>query len=250
MQENFKIDKLAKDKFKLEWGEGLNASIYLSDDDILDFINTIDISINKMTDRTRPVKTEQIGVSKLNLSHRIWSYKNRMIQIEWGTLIKKIPLEELQRVFKNLVSIRTELEEQRRKEEEIFQTKLKIVTRYYMLGMVSLFFAVAFTAILIAFIFFVMELAIYAGIICVASWGFFVLFFYLQQENVKLMLEYGGENLGESVIPVLSNIPNNRRVVEMLTIFFIVFVFMAIYFSKTIPVILQKFGDPAHGINF
>ncbi|MGM0607524.1 MAG: hypothetical protein ACQESP_03790 [Candidatus Muiribacteriota bacterium] len=250
MQDEFNIEKISKEKFKIIWGTGTNSSEYLYDRDMIDFINCLETSLEKIKDVTRTVKTEQIAISKHNKSHKIWSYKNGTLQIEWGNLIRKTSLDDVENAFKSFSKLRKELILQQEKEEEEFREKFQVVKKFFIAGMVSLFFAVASTAIFIVFLFFIIELAIYAFIVMALTWIAFALFYYFQQKNVKGLIEHSGEQMGETVLPMLSSIPNNRKIVEMLTIFFIVFVFMAIYFSKTIPTILDKLGDPGHGIGF
>ncbi len=241
------IKKISADKFKIDWGEGLNCSVYMPSDEMVDFVTTLETAKKKMTSETRDVRTEQIAVSKLSSNHRVWSYKNRKVQIEWGNLLKKISVEELVSALKKFSKIKDELLEQQRREREEFEKRLRIIKKYFVAGLVSLFFGVMCFALFITFLFFVPELLIPITIANVIVWLFFFVFFYLQQKNVKGFMEVAKDNMGDTVLPVLSNIPNNRKVVEMLVVFFVVFVFMSIYFSKTINKVLDFYGDPTHG---
>ncbi|MCK9225207.1 MAG: hypothetical protein M0R46_07725 [Candidatus Muirbacterium halophilum] len=244
MQENVKIEKVSLGKFKITWGEGQNSDEYIPQEEMIDFVETLEKALSKMTSISRETKTEQIAVSKNNTSHRIWSYKNGMVQIEWGNLLKKITIDELKAATKNFTILKNELIEKDRVERIAFEKGYKRLYQFFILGMISLFVSTAVTALFVVFIFFVREYAMHAFILSIFCWSFFAIFYFLQQRNVKGLIEFTKDNAGEKILPMLSSIPNNRKVVEMITIFFIIFVFMSIYFSKTIPQVLNFYGNP------
>jgi|GEM_PF-5588895 len=243
MQEKLNI-KEGESKYTFTWGEDNQSKLYLPEDEVADFFRAMLEAEKKMKDISREIKTEQIAVSHINTQRRIWSYKNGNVQIEWNTLLKKVPTEDFFNAINTVKQSKKKYDERKKREKEEFDKKYKILYRLFIFGLISGGIAAFSFALIIGFLFFVREY-IHIPIILFTIFGTsFAVIYYLQQKNMKNLVNFAQDNMGESVLPLLSNIPGNRKVVEMMVVAFIVMVIMGIYFSKTIPKILDFYKNP------
>ncbi len=243
MQEKLTI-KEDENKYTFNWGEDNQSKLVLPEDEVDDFFRSILEAEKKMTDIARNIRTEQIAVSHINTQRRIWSYKNENVQIEWKTLLKKIPKEDFINACKVIKLSKKKYDERKQKEKEEYDKKYKILYRLFIFGLISGGIAAFSLALIIGFVFFVREYVHIPIILFTIFGSSFAIIYYMQQKNMKNLVNYTQDNMGENVLPLLSNIPDNRKMVEMMVVAFIVMIVMGIYFSKTIPKILEFYKNP------
>lgn len=229
-----------KGKNRLIWGKGNTSTVDMSTSEFADFLKAVTDAVERLDSR-KSRKTESLSRALSDSNKRIWGYHNGDVQLQWSTLLRKVPEKDF-RCFADTIKEVLKILEKREKEgAQKLQTKRKVASIHFYLGFLCLVIMGISAIATVLFAFFLIEFIIVPLYMLLGSVTGFVIFLYLQQENIPGFLKQCKSEWSDNIVPIVSNIPvQSRKGIELGIIMLIVMIFLGFYFAKALPTIMES----------